>query len=729
LSFLGADGAVCFFTADVDNVPDWTVNSKPKKGQDTSKQSQGRPERPRGKDNKPRDGRGPKPSHSSTPPPAPTAAPAPAPAPVAAPKAAAPVSAPKVPTPKPTADSWGKSAAISASSAPAWGSGGSLADKIKRKEEADRLAALAAAVEAVAVNEPVASEASKSEAAQGSPEPGAQENAPTNKGKARKPRTKGPKSQDTPSAESPDVPASADARVHSQAHEPAFTASSAGSSEPVSTQPENTPVPEPVSETATVSAPVNQIVQDVPESLQENIQSNISAPFLKLGRWEPSTESGSGDLQFGSFGSFKDEGSAGSVQPGAWGAEPSANSSGIDASWGAGGQSGVAIGSYFPQGKGLAAAPGSGSFDASKTTAPPPGLDNQAHGKGAQIGRNTNVNQHNRNKGESGQGLQQHANSNQFYQAQPPGIANPANRGVPPASQYQYGFDGSQANFMHPGFQPAAQTQSAIGTTAAGSVPTSSSASTTGQQQVPAQQNQPQAQQQQQFAPPPGMAPYYFSPYFHSQYYYGGQGGLQNYYPQGRGVYPNRGPYPTDPYGPGAPMYPDMYQQGQFGDASSTYGNLPIHPAMPMATQQNVPPAAGNIGSAGGKQAKGTNTGAVGSNQPASATGSQDQAMSQHAPYGYAPYGRTDQWPYQSTGQGWGGMMPFPTPASNLPAQASTSGFNQGGAGSVGGAQTQQANATNAGTQRSSTTGNAYGASGAFPSGGRNAGTGTTPSW
>jgi hypothetical protein len=476
------------------------------------------------------------------------------------------------------------------------------------------------------------------------------------------------------------------------------------------------PVPEPSPAISEPSAESSE-----PPVMSENIQTNMSAPFLKLGRWESTAESASGDLQFGSFGSYKEEPNAGTAGS-TWGTDNSGDARAMDSNWGNGAQGSVNIpssqlNSYFPPGKSLSSAPGSGSFDASKSTAPPPGLDNQGKVSG-QVGRNS-AGQHNRNnKGDLGQGLQQQNAANQYYQGKPPGILAPG-RGLPPTSQYQqYGFDASQTPFMHPGFQPLGSQPGALGANAAATAPTSSSAtSATQQASTQQQQAQPQAQQ---FTPPPGMAPYYFSPYFHGQYFYGQQGGMQNYYQQGRGVYPSRGPYPNDPYGAGAPMYPDMYQQGQFGDAGSAYGNLPIHPAMPMPGQQSIASAGSIGGSTGGKQTKGAS--AVGT---APSTASQDPAAaSQHAPYGYAPYGRNDQWQYQQGAGQWGGMMPFPAPSSAVPAQ--TGAFTQ----PVGGAtQSQQNNATgSAGTQRATPSNSAYGSAGTFAPGNRNTGAGA-PSW
>lgn len=134
----------CFYEIqlDVGNVPDWTVNSKQKK-ESSTQQKQQKQDKSRTGNVKSKD-RQRQPSTSTPPLPSTTQA---------APKPTAPTAV-KQPTPKPSTDSWAKSSALPTPTAPAWGSGESLADRIKKKEEADRLAALAAeVVESINVSE------------------------------------------------------------------------------------------------------------------------------------------------------------------------------------------------------------------------------------------------------------------------------------------------------------------------------------------------------------------------------------------------------------------------------------------------------------------------------------------------------------------------------------------------------------------------------------------------
>jgi hypothetical protein len=236
---------------------------------------------------------------------------------------------------------------------------------------------------------------------------------------------------------------------------------------------------------------------------------------------------------------------------------------------------------------------------------------------------------------------------------------------------------------------------------------------------------------------PPGMPaqmgapypPYYGNPYYQQAFYYGG-GQPQNFYGRGgQGMYPPR-PYGGDPYGPQGMGGYDMYGQptGQFGDGG-VYGQMP----MPQ-----MHPQQGGVGNErqtgkGNKNSGGQNAqsaGAVGSapvtNPGQAGQGDANQAL--HSGYGmggYNAYGRPDQgsgWgPYQP---GWGGMMPFPAAPTGL----------GGGYSQMGGAPSQpQGNNRQQGGGSYNSYGRGGGSSGngaGDPSAGiGSTGTGTTSTW
>lgn len=639
--------------------------------------------------------------------PEPVAAPSPAVA-ETAPPAKAPASkniATPSPVPAPVAPS---------SSAPktAWGSG-NLADKLKKKEEADRLAALAPPPAPAPVDVPVSTEAPVEE-------PKATPVAEVaSRPKSRRSRGKGDrKAQDNATSATVSTPAHAvDVEVVVGTEPEPVAVAASSEPEPVKSSVvpevvarEPSPAPTTVAEPVNIPAPVT--TAPVQNSSAETSIDAGTKTFLKLpGKWDTPVEQTESSFQFGSFGSFNSESESAPAPPAvapATVAAPTVESEPesrvpIESNWGATNGSVVGLNfapasslNYFPASKGLPSVtngPGAVSdasrFDAGKPAAPP-GLDAQTHSKG-QVGSgvrapNTQP-QHNRNKGDASQ-MMPHSHPQAYYPG-PPGMSGSQGR--------MYPFD-AQAPFMPP-IQPfGGPVPSVVGAPSVPQVPTSSS-STGGAPQSQQQQQQVPQGQQPAFSGPPGMPPFYGYPQSYYPYYYSQQ--AAPYYNPGRDMYPR-------PYGQQYPGY-DFYQGNQFADAQGSYGNVPMHGAMGIAGQQppNIAPGAGGVGGAGGnKTAKGSSS--VGG--PAGSSGGvQDGPGAQHGYGGYPSYPprSSDQWQYQN----WGaGMMPFPaSAASGQPAP----GFPQQPAGGLGGhpqqqSQQQQQQQQQPGGQRASNTG-AYG--------------------
>lgn len=296
-------------------------------------------------------------------------------------------------------------------------------------------------------------------------------------------------------------------------------------------------------------------------------------------------------------------------------------------------------------------------------------------------------------------------NQNNIYQPPygqvPPGIT--ANR--PNVSQYGFPFD-AQNHFMHlyssagfpPGISqaPISTTESESGTGAsasgsAGSGGQSAGSGSSSAQQATTGNSGPAAQQ---FPPAPFPFGPYGNPYYNQAFFYG-QPHVANYYGQGRGLYHQRGPYGTDPYGANPSMYPqEIYGSGQYpGDATGSYGAM-----MPQGAANS---SSGNTGKHGkGKMGGNYNHGT----QPNSHMQQAPVDGNVHAGNNYG-YMNPPAWSYPNQAGAWGAqMMQFPGNASAPTAngfglqagqqQANTRG---GVAGNDGGRSGGNSRAGNAG--------------------------------
>lgn len=337
---------------------------------------------------------------------------------------------------------------------------------------------------------------------------------------------------------------------------------------------------------------ITEIVPSLAQSPNRNSQSNQQqenepqvsnqeqTTFFKMGKWEIPVEETSA-FQFGSFGSLGDN--AAVSHSSSWGVVPDSNQNGDSSSW-SNNQNNDITG---------ANANNMGSVLLGNNNAANSNLGNRYTPKSNELepqqqktqnrnapGQNRN-NKHEQNQQTYGQ-----------YQAPPPGIPTPAARGPVNSMPYSYGGVYDQSQY----YTPAASIVNAAAVGATGTAPAATNVNTTTPAAAtPAAATQaPQQAPQQQY--PPGMNgnPYgFYSPYYpNQQYYFGGQ--FPNVYSQGRNVYqPPRGPYGADPYGSAGSLYGDVYQSGQFPDSTGNYGNMPMHPSMPL-------PVAGN--NAGGKR-------------------------------------------------------------------------------------------------------------------------------
>lgn len=407
---------------------------------------------------------------------------------------------------------------------------------------------------------------------------------------------------------------------------------------------------------------------------QENeqpVSNQEQTTFFKMGKWEIPTPVEENAFQFGSFGSLGDN--AAVNHSSSWGVVPDSvtNQNSDNSSWSTNQNNDMSASSNSNMGSVLL-----GNNNAANSN-----LGNRYTPKTNELEPQQQKTQ---NRNAPGQNRQnKHEQNQQYgqYQAPPPGIPIPipAARGPVASMPYSYAGVYDQSQYYSPAASMA--TNPAIGaagtTAAATAVNTATPATAT---PATATTQAPQQAPQQQY--PPGMNgnPYGFYPsYFpNQQYYYGGQ--FPNVYSQGRNVYQPPRPYGADPYGSAGSLYGDVYQSGQFPDSTGNYGNMPMHPSMPL-------PVAGN--NAGGKT------------KSAAVPGAQVPDHNAHSAYNPYPYNRADaqaqqQWQYQqnAAAAGWGApMMMSSAPSQQMPQQ----GFSQ--------QSTMQSQANGRETQRTNTSG------------------------
>lgn len=402
---------------------------------------------------------------------------------------------------------------------------------------------------------------------------------------------------------------------------------------------------------------------------------------------------------------------------------PSANTSIDVSSVPSGAAVGSSMTSLFPQSKGingissldtassvnvgLSSSVGVGSPMASQAgsaaTRAPPGLEpsssvlpnknSNAGGTGGTGGNNRNAPGSIRYKSDNSQqqtlhGQQQLMQQQLYLQQQqqlPPGIPAAGRNSVGPNPNLSnlpaYGytpFDLSQPQFLHPNYPQAATTVPAQLT---GVTPTtgpnsniSTSTTTTAASTTPTAAS---IQPQQQY--PSAPFPFYGNPYYPNQAFFYGQPQVANYYGQGRGVYQQRGPYGTDPYGNNASLYPgEVYQQGgaggQFTDSSSTYGGMNLQGNNNSKTVKTTGVSSINSTSTGSQQQQQQGSG--------SSTVSGGLNQDHNSNYPYNPYNSrgldAQAWQFQQNQAGaWAApmMMASPSGAGGLPNQ----GFSQPG--------------------------------------------------
>jgi len=385
--------------------------------------------------------------------------------------------------------------------------------------------------------------------------------------------------------------------------------------------------------------------QSNPQQENEPPVSNKEQALFNMGKWEiPISEDDA--FQFGSFGNHLQDSTAVSHSP-SWGVVDSVTN-----------QNGDSSSSWSNnQNNDISAASGTGSMGSVLRLAEN-NTSNRYTPKTNELEPQQQKTQNRNAPGQNRNNKQQYEQNQQYGQQvqAPPGIPAPAGRG--PIASMPYSYNNSvydQSQYYSPNIASIANPTS-VGVPGTTTTTTNVNTATTTAPTPTGTTQAPQQPQQQQY-PPAGYG--FYSPYFPNQhnYYYGGGGYPNvNVYSQGRNVYnPPRGPlYGADPYGSAGSLYGDVYNAGQFPDSTGTYGNMPMHPSIPL------PVASGN--NAGGKS-KGSASAVPGSQQ-----GTDHNAHQNYNPY---PYGRDQQqWQQyqQSPAAGWGTPMMMPAaPAQQMP--------------------------------------------------------------
>jgi len=438
------------------------------------------------------------------------------------------------------------------------------------------------------------------------------------------------------------------------------------------------------------------------EEAQTQSQSAVGQGFLKMGKWEAPIESSTdiSSFQFGSFGSFNDEvensksvsvsfnGSpdastvSGAKANTAWKVSEeatnlstvsdSANSGNI---WPTKGNStsntestssatatSSSMNSLFPQ----------SSVSGASTTRAPPGLEsnNLANAPNKAAAQNNRPNK-------QSTGGPQHMHQNGPYpqhqyaaQQLPPGIPTGVNRPNLAAPTVPLSVSGFPYGAYPPALDPLSQhsqfvqhhpynAQPSSGGSTSNSLltSTSSSASSTNTTTQTAGTTSTTATATPSANLPQQQYATPINPYFGNPYYnqaYFYGQQVPNYYGQGRGMYQQRGPFP-DPYGSNGSLYPgEVYQGAQFSEASANYGS-----GMSMHQGRGNDPNHSNASSTAPNNSNNkTMKGNPSASQLSNGHGMQDHS---NAHFGYVnPYNSRvgmDQWQYQQNQQavgGWG---------------------------------------------------------------------------